>query len=279
MAEDSNMAEKRHAMVLPPASERLRGGVDGQEAIAECRSLESLSLGGVAAMSPQTNLPKKYKKPLAGEVSTYVGAGVVPVTRLANGEAKLLLWQPQSGKKKGVRWFDFGGTKESQAEYTSACACRKLAKQTYGAFGCNLDLKGASGSHLEELYQGLANLPLMLNAGQEWAKLQLLDDSPRIFYSDVHEYHAYLLIVPHVPEEVLNKISDLVDGGKRRFRWMTAAELSDEVLAPRLHTERFSRFLDGFQEDEWVKHGQTYGDGVLKAATGNFSAAVVKVEE
>jgi len=241
----------------------------------DCRSLESLSLGGVAAMKPQTQLPRKYKKAGAGEVSTYAGAGVVPVTRLANGEARILLWQPQSGKKQGVRWYDFGGRKERQSEYTSACACRKFAKQTYGVFGCELDIKGHADPHLEELYQGLANLPLMLRASQEWAGLQILDDASRLFYSDIHEYHTFLVIVPYVPAEILNKISELVDGGKRVFRWLSREDLQEEVLAPRLHTDSFNRMIGGLPDDEWIRHGRAYGDGVLKPATGCFSAAVV----
>lgn len=225
--------------------------------------------------APHVNLPKKYKKPAAGELSTYAGAGVVPVTRLANGEARILLWQPQKGKKQGVRWYDFGGRKERQSEYTSACACRKFAKQTYGVFGCQLDLQGEAGQHLAELYQGLSNLPLMLRSSQEWAKLQLLDDSPKVFYNDIHEYHAYMIPVPYVPAEVLGKISELVDGGKRVFRWLSKEDLEEEVLAPRLHTAAFAQQIDDMQEDEWIKHGEAYGDGLLKAPTGSFSGTVV----
>lgn len=252
---------------------------DAPETGPECRSLESLSLGGVAAMCPNAALPKKYKKPGTGEVSTFAGAGVVPVARTADGEVRILLWQPQSGNKKGVRWFDFGGRKERKTEYTSSCACRKFAKQTYGIFGCELDLKGEADPHLEELYQGLSNLPLMLRASQEWANLQLLDDSPRMFYNDIHEYHTYLLIVPYVPAEILGKVSQLVDGGKRVFRWLSKKDLEKEVLAPRLHIENFNQMIQGMPDDEWIRCGQKYGDGVLKAATGCFSAAVVKKEE
>jgi len=261
------------------AAKKPQVGDDGQDLAPECRSLDCLSLGGVAAMNPHTQMPKKYKKPGVGEVSTYAGAGVVPVARMANGEAKILLWQPQSGNKKGVRWYDFGGRKETPSEYTSACACRKFAKQTYGIFGCELDLQGEADQHLEELYQGLSNLPLMLRASQEWAKLQLLDESPRIFYNDIHEYHAYLLIVPYVPAAVLNKVSELVDGGKRSFRWLSKKDLDDEVLAPRLHMDVFNQMIQNMPDDEWIRHGQAYGDGVLKAATGHFSASVQKSQE
>merc|ERR1719230_1119008 len=188
-------------------------------------------------MNPHTALPRKYRSAASGEHSTFQGAGVVPVARFANGEAKILLWQPQHGKKQGVRWYDFGGRKESHTEFTSACACRKFAKQTYGVFGCDIDLSGQAKEHLQELYQGLANLPLMLKASQEWAKMQLLDDNPRIFYNDVHEYHCHLLRVPYVNAEVLGQVSQIVDGGKRVFRWLSRDELASEVLAPRLHTE------------------------------------------
>eukprot|EP00429_Kryptoperidinium_foliaceum_P053855 CAMPEP_0176080116 /NCGR_PEP_ID=MMETSP0120_2-20121206/40072_1 /TAXON_ID=160619 /ORGANISM="Kryptoperidinium foliaceum, Strain CCMP 1326" /LENGTH=290 /DNA_ID=CAMNT_0017413877 /DNA_START=80 /DNA_END=952 /DNA_ORIENTATION=- len=249
-----------------------------KDLVVECRSLESLSLGGVAAMTPQVQLPKKYKKPKAGEVSTYGSAGVVPVTRTPDGQARILLWQPQSGNKKGVRWYDFGGRKESQTEFTSACACRKFAKQTYGIFGCSLNLPEEADAHLEELYQGLANLPLMLRASQDWADLQLLDDSPRIFYNDVHEYHTYLLLVPYVAAEVLDKISELVDGGKRKFRWLSREDLLEEVLAPRLHTDSFHQWIESLAEDEWVRMTTGYGDGVCKPATGCFSVAVARRE-
>lgn len=247
-----------------------------EDGTQECRSLEALSLGGVAAMTPQTQLPKKYKKPGNGEVSTYAGAGVVPVTRTADGEARILLWQPQSGNKKGVRWFDFGGRKEQQVEYTSVCACRKFAKQTYGVFGCELFLQGSAAEHLAELYQGLANLPLMLRSGQEWAKMQMLADDSKIFYSDIHEYHAYLLMVPYVDAEILNKVSELVDGGKRVFRWLNKKDLDDEVLAPRLHTAAFMEQIATLQDDEWIKQPTTYGDGVLKPATGSFMGVTHK---
>lgn len=248
--------------------------VQSTDFVPEVRALESLSLGGVAAMTPQTQLPKKYKKPGVGEVSTFAGAGVVPVTRLADGEARILLWQPQKGKKKGVRWFDFGGRKNCQEEYTSACACRKFAKQTYGIFGCQLDLQGEAAQHLDELYQGLANLPLMLRSGQEWAKMQMLDGDPKMFYNDIHEYHTYLILVPHVPAEILNRISEVVDGGKRVFRWLNKKDLDDEVLAPRLHTASFVQQLEDLQDDEWIKQPVAYGDGVLKPATGNFTGLV-----
>lgn len=265
-------------MAEEAAADATMPGRKGGDFVPECRALESLSLGGVAAMSPQTALPKKYKKPGVGEVSTYAGAGVVPVTRTVDGEARILLWQPQKGKKKGVRWYDFGGRKEPHSEYTSACACRKFAKQTYGIFGCQLELQGEALQHLDELYQGLANLPLMLRSGQEWAKMQLLDDEPKMFYNDIHEYHAYLLCVPYVPAEILNRVSEIVDDGKRVFRWLNKADLDDEVLAPRLHTTAFQQQIANLQDDEWIKQPEAYGDGVLKRATGCFTGLVVGAE-
>lgn len=238
-----------------------------------CQSLESLSLGGVAAMNPHKQLPKKYREAQAGEKSTFQGAGVVPVTRLENGEVKILLWQPQSGSKKGVRWYDFGGKKESKAEFTSACAARKFVKQTYGIFGTNIDLSSdpqQMAQHLRVLYQGLANLPLMLHTSAEWAKLQLCDDNIKMFYNDIHEYHCYLLLVPYLDEQVLNQVSQIVDGGKRVFRWLSREDVQNEVLAPRLHTESFLQQVDVMPDDPWIRHGKNYGDGVIGAATGTF---------
>ncbi|CAE8712863.1 unnamed protein product [Polarella glacialis] len=248
---------------------------ENESLLPVCRSLENLSLGGVAAMSPQTQPPKKYRSPIAGEVSTFQGAGVVPVTRMADGKARVLMWQPQKGKKKGVRWYDFGGRKIISTEFTSACACRKFAKETYGIFGCQIDMKGEDTfQHLSELYQGLANLPLMLRASEEWAKLQLLDDDTKIFYNDIHEYHAYMLCVPHVSEDILNQVSKIVDGGKRVFKWMTSEELAKEVLAPRLHTASFVKQLETLPDEPWIRSGQAYGKGPVQAATGCFSAAL-----
>jgi len=244
---------------------------------APYRSLENLSLGGVAAMCPQTKLPKKYRTPGTGEKSTFQGAGVIPVTRLEDGKALVLLWQPQKGKKKGVRWFDFGGRKTTKEEFTTGCACRKFAKETYGIFGCNLEMDGQdSAGQLRELYQGLANLPLMLRSSEEWAKLQLLEDGSRIFYSDIHEYHAYMLNVPYVPESILNEVSAIVDGRKRIFRWMTVEDIRSEVLAPRLHIASLSKALDDLALDPWVRPTKAYGQGVVQAPTGSFSASVVK---
>ena len=38
-------------------------------------------------------------------------------------------------------------------------------------------------------------------ACEEWAHLQLLDDGPRIFFNDIHEYFLYMLCVPYIPED------------------------------------------------------------------------------
>lgn len=252
---------------------------DGSPVLLGSKSLESISLGGVAAIAPQTDAPKKYRKPRDGERSTYQGAGIVPVCRLANGEVRVLLWQPQKGRKKGVRWYDFGGRKNSKTEFTSNCACRKFAKQTYGIFGCQINIAGVPsdqvGVHLAELYQGLSNLPLMLRASQEWAQMQLLDDNSKVFYNDIHEYHIYLLNVPYVPADILGAVSDIVDGGKRVFKWLSKEDFSDEVLAPRLHSEAFANQVMSLSDDPWVRSGQAYGDGDIRTATGCFSSTVV----
>jgi hypothetical protein len=245
------------------------------EQLGDARYLDSMSLGNVAASIPQVNLPRKYRVAKPGERSTFQGAGVVPVTRMANGEVRILLWQPQSGKKKGVRWWDFGGRKEHRTEFTSACACRKFASQTYGVFGCQMDLGGGDLSHLSELYQGLANLPLMLKASQEWSKVQLLDDKlAKVFYNDVHEYHTYLLFVPYVPAEILDRVSKMVDSGKRAFRWLSREDLQKEVLCPRLHIANFAQQIEELPDDPWIQEGAAYGEGKVATATGSFSAVV-----
>merc|ERR1711972_186359 len=69
-------------------------------------------------------------------------------------------------------------------------------------------------THLRELYQGLANLPLMLHTSTEWAKLQICDDSIKMFYNDIHEYHCYMLLVPYIDATLLGQVSQIVDGGK-----------------------------------------------------------------
>jgi len=266
------------------AAMELRQQMEGQieedrTAMLGSKSLESLSLGGVAAKAPLTDLPKKYRKNRPGEVSTYQGAGIVPVCRLASGEVRVLLWQPQKGKKTGVRWYDFGGHKNSKQEFTSMCACRKFAKQTYGIFGCQINITGVSaekvGEHLSELYQGLSNLPLMLRASQEWAQMQLLDDNSKVFYNDIHEYHIYMLNVPYVPADILGAVSEIVDGGKRVFKWLSMEDFAEEVLAPRLHSESFASQVMALTDDPWVRYGQAYGDGDIRTATGCFSATVV----
>ena len=41
-----------------------------------------------------------------------------------------------------------------EEEFASTCACRKFAKETYGLFGCALELKGGQEAmQLRELYQ------------------------------------------------------------------------------------------------------------------------------
>jgi hypothetical protein len=258
--------------------DELHDGAQNQT-LGACRSFESLSLGGVAAMVPQTHLPRKYRAPKPGEVSTYQGAGVVPVSRTPDGEARILLWQPQDGKKKGVRWYDFGGNKLDKNEYNSYCACRKFAKQTYGIFGCEVEMQGMPpeqiSDHLAELYQGLCNLPLMLKASQEWAQMQMLNDTTRIFYNDVHEYHVYLLGVPYIPDNVLSKISCIVDGGKRVFKWQSTKDLKEAVLAPRLHTQSLQEQIESLDDDPWVRNAQGYGDGGVRSANGTFTAMAV----
>lgn len=243
------------------------------------RSLQNISLGNVAVMSPQIQLPKKYRTPKTGEISTYQGAGVVPVTRLPNGEVRVLLYQPQRGKKQGVRWYDFGGTKRDKSEFTSSCACRKFAKQTYGLFGCQVQISGQSDevdAHLKELYQGLSNLPLMLKASQDWAQMQLLESDAKLFYNDQREYHIYVMTVPYVPAEILGKVSEIVDGGKRVFQWLAPEDFLNEALAPRLHTDAFNNQIAYLQDDAMVDSKfSSYGDPAIRAATGCFSAEVV----
>lgn len=195
------------------------------------RSLEGLSLGGVAEAAPQCALPKKYRMPVQGERSTFQGAGLVPVCRLPNGEVRILLWQSQQGKKTGVRWWDFGGKKESKEEFTSHCACRRFAKQTYGIFGTDLNLSSLETEkamlEIKELYVGLCNLPLMCEVSKRWAQLQLTDDNTKLFYHDKHEYHTYLMNVPYIGDEILTAISEIVDGGKRVFKWLGANDFKD----------------------------------------------------
>jgi len=274
---EENPGERRFALSAMNMGGR---SAEAEADLPMCRSLESLSLGGVAAVAPQTKLPRKYRIPKPGEISTYQGAGMVPVTRFPNGDVKILLYQPQKGSKMGVRWYDFGGKKEHRTEYTSYCACRKFAKQTYGVFGCNIEFSGIApervGPHLAELYHGLCNLPLMLKASQEWAQMQLLDDNPRLFYNDIHEYHTYLVRVPFVEADVLTQISKIVDGGKRTFKWLGNDDFKDEVLAPRLHMRSFTQQLEALNDDPWVKTTQKYGDGTIRRATGTFSAAEIK---
>jgi hypothetical protein len=253
--------------------------VEVSDGLPTCMSLESLSLGGVSAMAPPSQLPRKYRTARQGEVSTFQGAGIAPVTRLPDGQPAILLWQAQKGKKSGVRWYDFGGRKKDNKEFTTSCACRKFAKETYGLFGTQIDILDSSdkaAEHLKELYQGLCNLPLMLMAGQEWAQTQILNESPKIFYNDVHEYHTYLLGVPYVPADVLGTVSKIVDGGKRNFKWLTQEDLLREVLAPRLHTESFMRQIRELPEDTWVQSANVYNECLLAASAGSFSAARTK---
>lgn len=251
---------------------------DTNRTLPGCQSLESLSLGGVAAKAPQKKSRPKYRSPKDGEVSTYQGAGVIPLTRMPDGEVRILLWQPQKGKKAGVRWFDFGGTKANKDEFTSKCACRKFAKETYGLFGCKVEFEGVPddkiADFLGELYQGLHNLPLMKDSSQEWAQIQMLDNSPKVFYNDVHEYHVYLLAVPYVSSEILNMVSQLVDGGKRVFRWLGQHDLQEEVLAPRLHMASLSRQLDELPDDPWVYDNDVFKERLPKTATCSFSVTV-----
>jgi len=229
-------------------------------------------------MPSQAALPKKYRAAKTGEKSTYQGAGIVPVTRFPDGTARILLWQPQSGKKMGVRWYDFGGRKVSKDEFTTHCACRKFAKETYGLFGCEVSISGAKpdkiAENLQELYQGLHNLPLMLKSSQEWSQMQILDQSPKIFYNDVQEYHTYLLGVPYVSADVLGRVSKIVDGGKRVFRWLSKEDLEKEVLSPRLHTESFLQQIRNLEDDEWIQHGTVYDQALIGTATGSFASIV-----
>lgn len=240
----------------------------------EYRQLQNLSLGGVAATYKEVQLPKKYRSKKPGEVSSYQGAGIVPVTRTDEGRVLFLLQQPQKGKKKGVRWWDFGGKKLNKAEFTSATACRKFAKQTYGIFGVMADWTDANVmKNLGELYHDLANLPLMLKASQDVAQTQLLDDCQRVFYNDQHEYHLYLLSVPWVPSEVLDEASNIVDDGKRSFMWLTSEEFMEEALAARLHVDALMRQVAVLEDEGWPKPASLLGDSLVQP-TSNFNVQV-----
>jgi len=248
---------------------------EAAEAQPAYRSLQNLSLGGVAATYQQVVLPKRYRACKPGEVSTYQGAGIVPVCRM-NGQAKILLHQPQKGKRAGVRWYDFGGKKTDKTEFTSHCACRKFAKQTYGLFGVDANFQDSDVvDQLPELYHDLANMPLMLKASEDWAQAQLMDDDRRIYYNDQHEYHIYLINVPYIPDEILTEVSAMVDGGKRMFMWLSPEDFASEALAPRLHTDGLMKQIATLEEELWVKESAEYNDGTLCAATSSFAATIV----
>jgi len=237
------------------------------------RQLQNLSLGGVAATYKEVILPKKYRPAKPGEVSTYQGAGIVPICR-RDQQVLILLQQPQKGKKMGVRFWDFGGRKLNKSEFTSRAACRKFAKQTYGIFGVNADWEDpAVLDNVGELYHDLANLPLMLNASQEWAQTQLLDDCQKIFYNDQHEYHIYFLNVPFVPTEVLDSASSIVDEGKRQFAWLTPEDFMEEALAPRLHVDTLMRQIAVLNQEVWVIDDSQYGHDLAKS-TATFDTLV-----
>jgi len=247
--------------------------VEGSQ--AQYRSLQNLSLGGVAATYQELVLPKKYRTCKPGEVSTYQGAGIIPVCRY-NGQTKVLLHQPQKGKRAGVRWYDFGGKKTDKTEFTSHCACRKFAKQTYGLFGVDANFADSDVvNHLSELYHDLNNLPLMLKASEDWSQSQLMDDDRRVYYNDQHEYHVYMINVPFIPDEILTEVSAMVDGGKRMFMWLTPEDFASEALAPRLHMDGLLKQIAILDEESWVRENAEYSDGALCPATSSFTAAVL----
>ena len=41
----------------------------------------------------------------------------------------MLLWQPQKGKKQGVRWYDFGGSKKQAEAGISGLKMSKVPKR------------------------------------------------------------------------------------------------------------------------------------------------------
>merc|ERR1712217_594093 len=147
-----------------------------------------------------------------------------------------------------------------------------FAKQTYGIFGTQVQLPAEdTQTHLEELYQGLCNLPLMTHTSKEWAQMQLCNDDIRMFYNDIHEYHCYMVLVPYVDADVLGKISKLVDGGKRSFKWLSPQGVKDEVLAPRLHTDSFMELVQNLPNDEYIIKTPMYGAGSVRAPSGTFA--------
>lgn len=168
--------------------------------------------------------------------------------------------------------------KRDSDEFTTNCACRKFAKETYGLFGCSVEFDGVLPARipefLGELYQGLHNLPLMKDRSQAWAEIQLLQNDPKVFYNDVREYHAYLLAVPYVSDEILNTVSQIVDGGKRVFRWLNQDDLREEVLAPRLHMASLARQLDELPDDPWVSEHNVFKERLPQTATSSFSVTV-----
>jgi 8-oxo-dGTP pyrophosphatase MutT (NUDIX family) len=223
------------------------------------RQLAPLSLGGVAATIQPIVLPKKYRARQAGERSSFQGAGVLPVAKDPNnpGKVLLLLQQRASGKSQGFRWMDCGGKKERPDEPATECAARKFAKQVYGLFA--VDPKAWSGKSGEKsdallkevLLRHEAQPSLLRKSMQDWISLQLFSQDPvRGFYHDQLEYHMFLVAVPYVDDQLLNTASELVDNGKRIFRWLPVEQLGNEPLAPRLQINALFAASDAVVNDE-----------------------------
>eukprot|EP00397_Hematodinium_sp_SG-2012_P048652 GEMP01055847.1.p1 GENE.GEMP01055847.1~~GEMP01055847.1.p1 ORF type:complete len:257 (+),score=49.31 GEMP01055847.1:58-828(+) len=190
-----------------------------------------------SAAKTRTDSPRRYKPKRPGEVSSYAGAGILPVCRY-KGQLYILVWQPQTGNRSPtVRWYDFGGKKASAVEYTISCATRKFAKQTYGVFGLEFDFRSPEiFENIQAIYSDECAMPLLLEGAQRWAKGQCTfshENYPH-FYNILEQYHMLVLPVPFVPAELLDEISATVDFGKRCFIWLTPEEFQMEAMVSRV---------------------------------------------
>ncbi|KAF4656677.1 hypothetical protein FOZ61_006745 [Perkinsus olseni] len=231
-----------------------------------------LSYGQVASTVKKLIPPKRYRPLGFGEVHSYSGAGILPISINPDDNEVLVLVQKLKGADDGMRLFyDFGGPKQGPQELPSVTASRQFAECTYGLFGFQPHRRsgvGAGPAYDNSLVDALftpsetseSRLALSSASAQSWARERLVqlsgteDQGQAIQCTHVSSrtceavvngpYICYLMPVHFIGAATLNYAAKLSEGAPRHFSWLPAKCITCFPIAARLSTRSLRSTLE-----------------------------------
>ncbi|KAF4730513.1 hypothetical protein FOZ63_006317, partial [Perkinsus olseni] len=231
-----------------------------------------LSYGQVASTVKKLIPPKRYHPLAFGEVLSYSGAGILPISINPDDNEVMVLAQKLEDGNDGMRLFyDFGGPKQGPQELPSVTASRHFAECTYGLFGFQPNRRSGVGAGIaydSTLVDALftpsetseSRLALSRASAQSWARERLVqlsgteDQGQAIQCTHVSSrtceevtngpYICYLMPVHFIHASTVNYAAKLSGGGSRHFSWLPAKCITCFPIAARLSTRSLRSTLE-----------------------------------